>query len=219
MSVKNIMTSATAVLLLAGTALAQNKKVEISGFGGYTLSEGFTIDPVDFEGERYDKINATNGVSYGFTFGVFATENVSVEFLYSQHDSALEAKGRSKLEFADLKVNNYHGLLVYNWGEDDGGPRPFLFGGLGATNYSPGEVNGRAIEGETRFSSTWGGGLKLYAGETLGVKVMGRWTPTYIKSDASGIWCSPYWPWACYVVGEADYANQLELSGGITLRF
>jgi hypothetical protein len=45
----------------------------------------------------------------------------------------------------------------------------------------------------------------------------GRWTPTYIKSDAEGWWCDPYW--GCYVVGDAQYSNQFELSGGIVLRF
>ena len=44
-----------------------------------------------------------------------------------------------------------------------------------------------------------------------------RWTPTYIKSDAEGWWCDPYW--GCYVVGNPQYSYQLELSGGITLRF
>ncbi len=183
------------------------------------MSEGFTIDPVQFEGERYDKINATNGTSYGFTFGVFATESVSFEFLYTTHESAIEASSTTKTEFADMKVNNYHGLVVYNFGEDYGGPRPFMFGGVGATHYSPGDIMGSSIDGETRLSSTWGGGVKLYAGETVELKLMGRWTPTYIKSDAAGIWCSPYWPWACYVVGEADFAHQFELTAGLTLRF
>jgi hypothetical protein len=44
-----------------------------------------------------------------------------------------------------------------------------------------------------------------------------RWVPTYIKSDAAGWWCDPFW--GCYVVGSAQYANQLDFSGGITLRF
>ena len=41
--------------------------------------------------------------------------------------------------------------------------------------------------------------------------------PTYIKSDAEGYWCDPYW--GCYVVGDAQYANQFEFSAGISLRF
>jgi hypothetical protein len=43
------------------------------------------------------------------------------------------------------------------------------------------------------------------------------WTPTYIKSDAEGWWCDPYW--GCYTVGSAQYSNQFQLAGGITLRF
>ena len=44
-----------------------------------------------------------------------------------------------------------------------------------------------------------------------------RATPAYIKSDAAGYWCDPYW--GCYLVGNAQYANQIELNGGITFRF
>jgi hypothetical protein len=39
----------------------------------------------------------------------------------------------------------------------------------------------------------------------------------FVKSDAAGWWCDPYW--GCYVVSDAQYSNQLELSGGVTLRF
>ena len=35
--------------------------------------------------------------------------------------------------------------------------------------------------------------------------------------DPEGYWCDPYW--GCYTVGEAEYSNQYELSGGIILRF
>ena len=77
----------------------------------------------------------------------------------------------------------------------------------------------RDIESTTKFSTTWGGGVKAYPSPNVGIKVMGRWTPTYIKSDPGGIWCSPYWPWGCYVLEETDYSNQFELSGGVSFRF
>jgi len=44
-----------------------------------------------------------------------------------------------------------------------------------------------------------------------------RWTPTYIKSDAAGWWCDPYW--GCYLVGNAQYSNQFDINGGVTFRF
>jgi opacity protein-like surface antigen len=205
---------------IAVVASAQDYKVEASGFFGYTFSEGVPIDPVSIGGSTYNEINPTSGYSYGFTFGVFFTENMEIEFEWTRQDSSLEAKGnRGKTEFAKMKVNNYHANFVYNWGDEDGGVRPYLFGGLGATQYDPGDVMGRQIDGATKFSSTWGGGVKIYPARNVGVKAGLRWTPTYIKSEPGGIWCSPYWPWGCYVVADTQYSNQLEFSGGITFRF
>jgi hypothetical protein len=59
--------------------------------------------------------------------------------------------------------------------------------------------------------------VKLFPSPRFGLRLEARWTPTYIKSDSEGWWCDPYW--GCYVVSDAQYANQFELSGGITLRF
>jgi hypothetical protein len=43
-----------------------------------------------------------------------------------------------------------------------------------------------------------------------------HWTPTYIKSDPGGWWCGYY---GCYLVGDAQYSNQLHFVGGVTARF
>jgi hypothetical protein len=94
-------------------------------------------------------------------------------------------------------------------------------GGAGATHYGkvPFSVGNFAGEtgGETQFSTTWGLGVKLYPGPKVGINLLARWTPTYIKSDAEGWWCDPYW--GCYVVGDSQYSNQFEFSGGIVFRF
>ena len=161
-----------------------------------------------------------SGVSYGLTFGVFVTENVEIEFALDQQKSALEASGRgTKREFTDMNVNNYHGNFVYNWGYDRDPVRPFLFGGLGATQFKPTDVMGTAVDSSTRFSTNWGGGVKIYPARNVGIKLLARWTPTYIKSDPGGIWCSPYWPWVCYRVADTQYSDQFQLAVGVTLRF
>ena len=162
------------LLLLAVTASAQDKKVEITGFVGYTLSEGIEGDGVIIDGNVFNSINPTNALSYGFTFGYFVTENVEVGFLYDQQDSTLEIKGPTiKEELADMKLRNYHGIFTYNWGDDRSVARPFLLGGIGATQYSPRDIMGSPVEGNTMFSSTWGGGIKLFPGENVGIQVMG----------------------------------------------
>jgi hypothetical protein len=57
---------------------------------------------------------------------------------------------------------------------------------------------------------------KAYASPNVGISVMARFTPTYIKSDPAGYWCGFY---GCYVIADTQYSNQFEISGGLSLRF
>ena len=96
-----------------------------------------------------------------------------------------------------------------------------FFGGLGATSYSSlsfvgADGKARDIAGQTRLSSTFGGGVKVYRG-SIGARAEMRMTPTYIKSDSTGWWCDPYW--GCYILGNVQYSNQFQISGGVTFRF
>ena len=210
---------ALSFLAFAGPSLAQEKRVEINPFFGYTLSDGVTVDPFVVGGQVFDSINPTSGISFGFQAGIFLTENAEVGFLWSRQDSTLEAKNGRSEEFTDMNVDNYHAMFTYNWGEEDAMTRPFLFGGLGATTFAPSDIAGFSIDSETKFSGTWGGGVKVYPNPRVGFTAMARWTPNYIKSDPAGVWCSPYWGYGCYVLGDPQYANQFELSGGLSLRF
>ena len=204
---------------LAGRSEAQDSRVEITPFVGYTLSEGIEVDPNSIIGIVVDEVHPTSGLSYGFHAGVFITENVEVGFLFNRQESNLELKGTGgQAEVTDLSVDNYHGIFTYNFGSAYDGARPFIFGGLGATQYSPGDIMGNTVDGFSKFSSTWGGGVKVGSGP-VGLTVMGRWTPTLIRSDPAGYWCSPYYPWVCWQVVDTNYSNQLDLSAGVSLRF
>ncbi len=48
------------LLTSAVTASAQDKKIEITGFVGYTLSEGIEGDGVIIDGNVFNSINPTN---------------------------------------------------------------------------------------------------------------------------------------------------------------
>lgn len=207
-------------LALVPVSLSQEKRVEINPFFGYTFSDGVTVDPFRVGAQVYDSIHPNSGVNFGVHFGVFANENMEIGFLWARQSSTLQGKTRATTtDFTDMSNENYHAVFTYNWGDEDAGARPFLFGGLGATSFRPSDIDGRSINSLTKFSSTWGGGVKVYPSPSVGFTGMARWTPTYIRSDPGGIWCSPYWPFACYVVGNAEYANQFELSGGVSFRF
>jgi hypothetical protein len=97
-----------------------------------------------------------------------------------------------------------------------------MFIGAGATYYSPGSSQipgsaGRDIDGNTQFSTTWGAGVKVYFNQNVGAKFTARWVPTYIKSDAEGYWCDPFY--GCWVLGDPDYSHQFDLAGGLTFKF
>jgi hypothetical protein len=218
---KTLLTAA--ILALAGSvASAQDARVELSGTAGWTFSDGVTGDNVTVPGLGvFDAVDPKDAFSWGLRLGYMVTENVEVGFLFDQQATELEISGTSTVTLADVNINNYHGYFAYNFGYGDAKARPYVLIGLGATQY--GSVNvvaagvDRDIDGNTKFSGTGALGVKVFPSPRFGIRLEARWTPTYIKSDAAGWWCDPYW--GCWVVGDAQYSNQFELSGGVTLRF
>lgn len=211
-------------LLIAAPAAAQ--RVEAGMSIGYGTSEGITSDQRPLLGQVYDTLDVDSGFAFNFNIGYFFTDKLEAEFLFARQNSRLQADGPSatKAPISELAVYNYMGNIVYNWGERDAKMRPFVFAGIGATQYSFGEfllpVAGAPVaidESKSRFASNWGGGVKFYFTPNVGAKVMGRWTPTYLKSDPAGLWCDPFY--GCWQLVDNQYSNQFETSFGVTVRF
>ena len=212
----------SAFLLVGGKAQAQDPRVEFSASAGWTLSDGVTFQGVlGGDGNLYDEIGPKDSFSFNANLGFFVNESTEIGFLWGRQKTTLEVLGTTTREVGDQNVDNYHGYVAYHFGDPDAKARFYVLGGAGATRYGsvPFQVGDFAGEtaGETQFSTTWGVGVKLYPGPRFGIRLGARWTPTYIKSDAEGWWCDPYW--GCYVVSDAQYSNQLELTSGIVVRF
>jgi len=209
--------------LACSAAWAQDPRVEIGGTAGWTFSDGVGgANAVIVPGVgTFSRIDPKDAFSWGLRVGFMVNENVEVGGLFNQQSTSLEISGTTTVKLGDEKLYNYHGYFAYNFGDSDAKARPYVLGGLGATQFGSVAVNvggqQRDIGGNTKFSTTWALGVKVYPGKSVGLRLEARWTPTYIKSDATGWWCDPYW--GCYVVGNAQYANQFELSGGINFRF
>jgi len=211
-------------LLLAASPVAaqyaydQGHHFEVGVHAGYTFSEGFETETFQFAGQSFDSVDPTSGFSYGLSFAYLINYFGEVGFMFDQQASQLQMSGNlSERDLADLNVNNYHGYGAYNFGVHGGPVQPFFLFGLGATQYQTGDFEGNDLDNETRFSTIWGGGVKYYASENIGLKFSGLWTPTYIKTDADGWWCDPFY--GCFVTGDSDYSNQFEFSGGLLYRF
>jgi hypothetical protein len=209
------LTWMVAVCVLAGAATvpAQDERVELSGTAGWTFSDGVNVGTID---ESPIQVGPKDAFSWGARIGFNVSENTEIGFLFASQSTDLETTGILSRTIPQT-VYNYHGYFAYNFGAADATVRPYFLGGLGATQYGSLDTAAGSIGGETQFSSTWALGLKMFPSPKFGLRLETRWTPTYIKTDPEGYWCDPYW--GCYTVGEAEFSNQFELSGGIIIRF
>ena len=214
--IRKTLLTAMMVSLAASAAWAQDPRVEISGTAGWTFSDGVNVGSID---ESPIQVGPKDAFSWGARLGFNLSPNVELGFLFNQQSTDLEATGVINRSLPQT-VYNYHGYFAYNFGDSDATARPYILFGLGATQYGTLTVDSAGapeIDGSTKFSGTGAVGVKIFPSPKFGIRLEGRWTPTYIKSDAEGWWCDPYW--GCYVTGDAQYSNQFELVGGITLRF
>jgi opacity protein-like surface antigen len=195
----------------------------VSANFGWVFSDGVSGDPVIAgDGNIYDRVDPKDSGAWGLSAGFLYSPNMEVGFLFNQQLTNLVVGGTNEFEAGDMTVNSYHGYWGYNFGEAEATVRPYALIGLGATSFGSVEftrLDGSAAEtrGETQFSTTWSAGVKIYPSPNVGIRVGANWTPVYIKTDTEGYWCDPYW--GCYLVGDAQYSNQLQLLGGVTFRF
>ena len=213
---------ALATVVMVSPALAQQKRVEVSFLAGWTFADGVDGQSVVTPSGIFDRVDPKDSFKWGFDVGVLAGDNAEVGFLFGQQKTTLQVSGTTTVDVGDSTISTYHGYFGYNFGESDAKVRPYALIGLGATNYGGVDftrANGQTgtIGSETQFSTTWGAGVKFFPSPSVGARIGIHWTPTYIKSDAEGYWCDPYW--GCYLVGDAQYSNQWDIGGGITFRF
>jgi opacity protein-like surface antigen len=220
---KRTMLMLALATLVAVPAMAQEKRGEVNLLFGWSFADGVDGNAVTAgDGKIYNRLDPKDGPKWGLSGGAFVGPNGEVGFMFSQLSSKLVAGGNTNTEIGDMTVSNYHGYFGYNFGDPDMPVRMYFFGGAGATTF--GSVDYTRINGQpgqfnsaTKFTTTWGLGLKLAPSKTVGARFGIQWTPAYIKSDAAGYWCDPYW--GCYLVGNAKYANQWDLNGGLSFRF
>jgi hypothetical protein len=218
--VRRALLVSVVLMLAALPAFAQPGKVEVTGTVGWTFADGvsFTATPIATPVTgTYNRADPKDSVSFGLGIGVFASETGEIEFMWNHQPTKLEVTGTGPVISGNMGIDNYHANFVFNAGPHDQMVRPFFYIGLGATNFHDAQFPNRTVSGDTRFSWVAGAGVKAYATPHAGFRAAVRWVPTYIKTDQAGWWCDPYW--GCAPAGNPQYANQLELSGGVVFKF
>jgi len=203
-------------LLAPSTAVvAQEKKWELSGNVGYKFGGGFETRRLDED----LKGSFQAGVNYGASIGYNFNPQFMLEAAWNRQDSALDVQplsGGNKTEAFGLNIDQYHGNFIWHAYNRNPNFKPYFLLGLGATTFSPKGVD---IDSETKFSFALGGGMKYATSDSFGLKLQGRWTPTYINSSPGGIWCDPFFPFYCYQLSSAHYASQFDVTAGVVFKF
>jgi len=175
------------------------------------------------DGKTYDRIDPKDGANFGFSVGFMVNPQTEIGFMFRRQMSEMQISGATTTDVGKVNIDGYHGYFAYYFGDPEARVNPYFLGGFGATylgafTYNiPGGAGTKPISGKGQFSSTWGTGIRVNAAQHVALKFGVSWTPTYIKSDPAGYWCDPWY--GCYVVGNAQYANQFHFEGGITIRY
>jgi hypothetical protein len=207
----------------ASTAAAQERRLEVGGTLGWTLSDGVRGRVVGTSGRLATGIAPEDGLSYSLFASYFINENVQLGLQLGRQESELRVTGEPSFEVGAMDIETLHAVSTTLLGDDDLRARPYFLFGLGVTRFGRVNFTGldgqpRAFKARTRFSPTLGTGLKYYLrSRKYGLNLGVRWTPTFLQSDRDGFWCDPYW--GCFLAGDSQFANQLEIAGGIQLRF
>ncbi|HET9132194.1 MAG TPA: outer membrane beta-barrel protein [Terriglobia bacterium] len=195
------------LLAMFTVAASAQEKVEVSATFGYTATSGFTIDPVLIGNTTINKIGVDSGFAFNIQGDYLFGENAAFGFMFAKQQSALSYRGATiggtsgTTKVADLSVWNYQFPFTYNFLDNDAKVRPYLFIGLGWTQFSPGTVNpsighpilnGRDLQTQNQFAMSLGGGVKYFVTPKFGIKGQARWTPTYVTSQADGYLCNFY---------------------------
>jgi hypothetical protein len=199
------------VALWAVLPAAARGQVEITPLAGFRFGGSVsTTAQADIPGASLEVADsAAFGIHVGYPVG-----GGEIELLYARQDTRLQASELfASVPAFDIALESWQlgGNAVF--GEEDARLRPFFGIALGVTRLLPKPAG---LSDETRFSGSFGGGVKLWLGRHAGVRLEGRGFFTLLASD-SRTFCAEG---SCRVfVGDVQVIAQAEFRAGLILRF
>jgi hypothetical protein len=206
-ALKYLPTFCLVAILLAGSARAQERRVEVSPFAGIQVGGNVLSRPGRLEIES-DPV-------YGVIVDIRVRPDATIQALYGRQDTTLDFLSNDPFfprhVRVGLAVEYYHLGGAVEFGE--GRFRPYFALTVGATRFDPKVED---VGSEWRFSIGSGVGFKTYLSPRFGLRAEGRVWPTFLQTSG-GFLCSL--PGACLVSVEADFLTQGSATGGVFVTF
>ena len=152
-------------------------------------------------------VSVTGGLTWGGQLGFAQREGFAFEVSYMQQESHIAVGSTDVL---GLQVAQLHGNFLFEKIRYGTKTTPYFLLGAGATFFNP----DGGFDAETKFSFSLGAGVKTQMSDKLGLKIQGKYNPTYLGDDFGGTWCDPFY--GCYAIADPEYLDQGEFSAGLT---
>jgi len=211
----NLLLAIVLTLAVAPAVWAQ-KGIEVTPFVGGQFNSGLKLST-----SLYGGIDVQNGLNYGVSASYPLSKLgklVSIEFMWNHNQAdalGQPVAGSSDVKLFSLTTNQYLGDFLFHFKDSESRLRPFVFGGAGVTNLAP---DRSGVNSTNRFAWVFGGGVKYSLSKHLGVRLQGKWSPTYINTFTKGVWCDPYWA-GCWASGDSVFLQELDATAGLIFRF
>ena len=203
-------------LLVSPLLLAQERaepkypRLDLTPLVGYRTSMSFRIEPHVRGTDPRVVFDASP--TFGLGMGMRINEADLIEFRWArQHsDTHVEDAGVTSSR-QPVTLDEFHGDFTHEYVPDNwpAWAKPFVIGSVGATH-----VSGGANTSFTRFSFGLGGGVKLFAGKHVGVRIQAEWLPIVVDPHAAFV-CGA----GCIVRIGGTVSSQGEVTIGPILRF
>ena len=163
-----------ATALLAASALfgqIREGTVEIEPFAGYLFGGQFPHPHRSMT--LFHSVDVEDDPIYGGRVGYNISQLFEVEFQYSQTNSAFQTQNDfgGGTTLGDLKIQYFLGYSTFNFGH--GRVVPYVTVGAGAAELTP-KVAGLNLSSDTRFTASFGAGLKVFLTPHFGLRFDGR---------------------------------------------
>jgi opacity protein-like surface antigen len=192
---------------------ASHRNIEITPFFG-----GRFFGKVDLPNSTgpYDYLKIDNDYDYGVMGDVDLFGNLQAEFMWSREPTNLE--GHDYLSgitspFSSVNIDNYQWSLLEPIRDPSSKFVPYIAGGIGFTHW--GTPAGLSLPFSNNVGFNLGGGAKYFFNRHYGLRLDFRWLPSRTTSEL-GTFCGYY---GCYNANVNNYAQQVQLNGGIIFRF
>jgi hypothetical protein len=188
MKMRNAWVALVGALLASGwfavPAAAQTHKLELTPFVGYMFGGEVNLST--------GSLSVKDDMNYGLVLDYVLNRNTELEASYTRMDTELVFDewrvGKRPIYSTSVNVWQLGGQYRFN---PTATVRPFFSGTLGFTYYGVGEQlddDAPRISSDTFFSMVFGGGVKIFPSQRIGIRLAGHLYST-ILSSGSGFWC------------------------------